>query len=291
MARVDSVLSMSVSIGSHELPELRDAHEAENLGPYLRDVWSRRSYMRDVAVSELRHRQVTTVLGSLWHLLNPALTIGIYYLVFGVIVQTDRGVDNFLVFLTMGLFIFQFGQKSTIDGARSVVSNKGLIKAVRFPRVILPLTSTYTELLASLPTFAVAYVVALISGVDVTWRWLMLVPLLALMTVFNAGTAMIAGRLTTHFVDMTQILPFIFRLLLYVSGVIFSVDAYVDGNGFLNTLFTLNPYYCFISLGRWTLLAGNLQTDLLISAIVWSIVIFVGGFAWFRAAEGTYARD
>ncbi len=80
----------------------------------------------------------------------------------------------------------------------------------------------------------------------------MLVPLLALMTVFNAGTAMIAGRLTTHFVDTTQILPFMFRLLLYVSGVIFSVDAYVDDNGFLNTLFTLNPYYCFISLGRWT---------------------------------------
>lgn len=283
--------SMSVSIGSQGLPELRDAHEAAKLGPYLRDVWSRRSYVKHVAMNELRHRQVTNVLGSLWHLLNPALTIGVYYLVFGVIIKTDRGVDNFLVFLTVGLFVFQFGQKSTIDGARSVVANKGLIKAVRFPRVILPLTSTYTEMLASLPTFAVAYVVALISGVQPTWRWVMLLPLLALMSVFNAGTAMIAGRLTTHFADTTQILPFVFRLLLYVSGVIFSVDAYVEDNDLLNTLFTLNPYYCFISLARWSVLAGNLQTDLLVSAVVWSIVIFVAGFAWFRAAEEAYARD
>jgi teichoic acid transport system permease protein len=282
---------MSVSIGSNKLPQLRDAHEAAKLGPYLRDVWSRRGYIRQVALSELRNRQVTNVLGNLWHLLNPALTIGVYYVVFGLILKTDRGVENFVAFLTIGLFVFQFGQKSTIDGARSVVSNKGLIKAVRFPRVILPITSTYTEALASLPTFGVAYVVAILSGVDITWRWLMLVPLLAMMTVFNSGTAMVAARLTTHFHDTIQILPFIFRLLLYVSGVIFSVDAYVADSTLLNTLFTLNPYYCFISLARWSILAGNLQTDLLVSAIGWTIVIFVAGFAWFRSAEEAYARD
>ncbi len=289
--QVDSVVSMSVSIGSRELPELRDAHEAARLGPYLRDVWSRRSYIHHVAVNELRHRQVTNVLGSLWHLLNPALTIGVYFLVFGVIIKTDRGIDNFLLFLTIGLFVFQFGQKSTIDGARSVVANRGLIKAVRFPRVILPITSTVTEAIASIPTFAVAYVVAVGSGVGITWRWLMLLPLLVLMTVFNAGTAMIAARLTTHFADTTQILPFVFRLLLYVSGVIFSVDAYVADNSLAKTLFTLNPYYCFITLARWCIMAGNLNTDLLVSATVWSVVIFVAGFAWFRAAEEAYARD
>lgn len=282
---------MSVSIGSRELPELRDAHEAAKLGPYLRDVWSRRSYVKHVAVNELRSRQATNVLGSLWHLLNPVLTIGVYYLVFGLIIKSDRGVDNFLLFLTIGLFVFQLGQKSTTDGARSVIANKGLIKAVQFPRVILPLTSTYTEVLAAIPTFAVAYVVALASGVDPTWRWFMLPPLLALMTVFNAGTAMIAARLTTHFADTTQILPFIFRLLLYVSGVIFSVDAYVDGNSVLNTLFTLNPYYCFLSLARWSIMAGNLQTDLLLSAVVMSVAFFVAGFTWFRSAEEMYARD
>ncbi|MDC3331885.1 ABC transporter permease [Ilumatobacter sp.] len=282
---------MSVSTGSRELPELRDAHEAAKLGPYLRDVWSRWSYVKHVAINELRSRQATSVLGSLWHLLNPVLTIGVYYLVFGLIIKSDRGVDNFLLFLTIGLFVFQLGQKSTTDGARSVIANKGLIKAVQFPRVILPLTSTYTEVLAAIPTFAVAYVVALASGVGPTWRWLMLPPLLALMTVFNAGTAMIAARLTTHFADTTQILPFVFRLLLYVSGVIFSVDAYVDDSAVLNTLFTLNPYYCFITLARWSIMAGNLQTDLLVSAVVMSVVFFVAGFAWFRSAEEMYARD
>ncbi|MGA9276986.1 ABC transporter permease [Ilumatobacter sp.] len=282
---------MSVSIGSRGLPELRDAHEAEKLGPYLRDVRSRWSYIRHVAMNELRSRQATNVLGGLWHLLNPALSIAVYFLVFGVILQTDRGVDDFLAFLTIGLFIFQYGQKCTIDGARSVVSNRGLIKAVRFPRVILPLTSTATEALAAIPTFLVAYAVALVSGITPSWRWLMLPFILVLMTMFNAGSAMVAGRLTTHFADTTQLLPFAFRLLLYLSGVIFSVDAYVDSNPLLNTLFTLNPYYCFITLARWSIMSGNLQTDLLVSAIVWSVALLVIGFLWFRAAEETYARD
>jgi len=291
MRGIDSLKLMFVSIGGRRLPELRNAHETEKLGPYLRDVWSRRSYIKNVATNELRSRQANTVLGSLWHLLNPALTIGVYYIVFGLILKSDRGVENFLLFLTIGLFVFQLGQKCTIDGARSVVTNKGLIKSVQFPRVILPFTSTFTEVLAAIPTFAVAYIVALASGVGPTWRWLMLPPLLALMTVFNAGTAMIAARLTTHFADTTQILPFMFRLLLYLSGVIFSVDAYVDSNAALNTLFTLNPYYCFISLARWSIMAGNLQTDLLLSAVVMSIVTFAAGFAWFRSAEEIYARD
>lgn len=282
---------MSAPVVAREVAELRDAHESAKLIPYLRELWGRRSYIRHVAMNELRQRQITNVLGSFWHLLNPALSIAVYFLIFGVIIESDRGVDNFLLFITIGLFVFQFGQKSTIDGSRSIVNNKGLIKAVRFPRALLPISSTVTEALASIPTFVVAYLVALGSGTDITWRWLMLPPLLLLMTLFNIGTAMVAGRLTTHFADTTQILPFVFRLALYMSGVIFSVDAYVEDKPLANTLFTLNPYYCFISLARWSIMAGNLQTDLLLSAILWTFVSLIGGFLWFRAAEEHYARD
>lgn len=282
---------MSAPVLAHGTAELRDAHESAKLIPYLRELWQRRSYIRHVAVNELRSRQVTNVLGNLWHLLNPALTIGVYFLIFGVIIKSDRGVDNFLLFLTIGLFVFQFGQKSTIDGSRSIINNKGLIKAVRFPRALLPISSTVTEALASIPTFVVAYVVALATGTDITWRWIMLPPLLFLMMLFNMGTAMVAARLTTHFADTTQILPFVFRLALYVSGVIFSVDAYVEDNALANTLFTLNPYYCFITLARWSIMAGDLQTDLLLSASIWTAVSLVGGFLWFRASEERYARD
>ena len=270
---------------------MRDAHEAERIRPYLRDLWSRRSYIWYVATNELKNRQVTTVLGNLWHLLNPALTIGVYYLIFGLLLKTTRGVDNFNLFITIGLFLFQYTQKATIDGASSIVNNSGLIKAIRFPRALLPVTSTVTETLSLTTAVGVTYFVAIVTGEHLAWRWLLLPAVLAVMFVFNLGAAMLAARLTTHFRDTTQILPFIFRLLLYASGVIFSVDAYTTDNPALRWLFAFNPLYCYVTVGRWCLMGGGLDGVLVVSSLVWSVVMLVVGFLWFRAAEERYARD
>jgi teichoic acid transport system permease protein len=273
------------------VPELRDAHESERLGPYLREVIDRRGYIWFVAKQELRIRQALNVLGNLWNLLNPILTITVYYLIFGLLLNTTRGVDNFLLFLTIGLFIFQFTQKSTTEGAKSIVGNKGLLKGVSFPRVILPVTSTVTELLASLSPFALMLVLALVTGQSPLWSWLVLPVIIGVQFTFNLGAAMVAARMTTQFRDTTQILPFFFRLLLYASGVIYSVDAYVDDSPAVKVLFTLNPMYCFLTAVRWSVMGTALDITLMVSGVVWSILLCVGGFFWFRAAEASYARD
>ena len=102
---------------------------------------------------------------------------------------------------------------------------------------------------------------------------------------------MIAARLTTHFRDTTQILPFFFRLLLYTSGVIFNVDSYAEGNKTIEWLFTLNPMYCFITVGRWTVMGTPVKMQYVASMLIWTAAILVVGFTWFRAGEERYARD
>jgi teichoic acid transport system permease protein len=274
------------------VPELEDAHRSSRVVPYIKEIWARRNYIWYVAVQELRSRQVTNVLGNMWHLLNPLLSIAVYYVIFGLLLQVDRGVDNFLLFLTVGLFVFQYTQKATIDGAKSIITNGGLIKAIRFPRAILPITSTITELLASLSTFAMMYVILLVGGESPRPSWLLFPVVIAVQTAFNLGSAMVAARMTTHFRDMTQILPFVFRLLLYGSGVIYSVDAYVDDSSWvIKALFVLNPMYCYLTTARWTIFGGELDPAVVVSGTVWAIALLIGGFLWFRAAEDRYARD
>ncbi len=268
---------------------LADVHDAARLRPYLADLWSRRAYISYVSASELRSRQVNTVLGNLWHLLNPILTIAVYFLIFGLLLDTTRGVDNYLLFLTTGVFIFAATQKATIAGAKSIVGNAGLIKSIKFPRALLPVTSTLTETLASLPTFALLFVVAFLTGEPPHWQWLMFPAVVLLQVLFNLGTAFVAARATTHFRDTTQILPFVFRLLLYASGVIFSAEAYADSEWWF--LFVLNPMYCFVELGRWSVLGDPTPGSVLASAVIWTAVTLVIGFLWFRAAEERYARD
>ncbi len=271
-------------------PALRDAHAAMRLGPYLGDLWERRSYVWYESVSELRNRKITTVLGNLWHLLNPALNIFIYFMIFGLLLKTDRGVDNFILFLASGLFIYQLTQKTTTDGARSIVSNTGLLRAIKFPRALLPITGAVTEMIGALSTFLVLFAIAFITGEPPSFRWLLLFPMLLVQFIFNVGASLVAARLTTHFVDVIQILPFVFRLLFYGSGVIFNVNSYVEADSNIRFLFLFNPMYCFITFGRWCMFGGHMDVVIVPIALGWALVLLVGGFLWFRAAEERYAR-
>ena len=269
--------------------DLVDVHAATSSRRYVAELWERRGYVWYVAHSALRQRQAGTVFGNFWHLLNPALSIAVYYLIFGKILGTDRGVNNFLVFLAVGLFVFQFTQRSVTQGAQSIIMNRGLVRAIRFPRALLPISVTLTETIATMPTFAVAYAVALLLGEPIRWTWA-LFPLIGLwQACFNLGAAMIAARITTHFRDTQQFLPFFFRLLLYGSGVIFSVEEFVGDRG-LELLFVANPMYGFISIARWAIMGTSVAPDVVIATAAWTIVLFVGGFFWFKAAEGEYHR-
>jgi teichoic acid transport system permease protein len=268
---------------------LRDVHIPSGLRPYLAAMWSRRSYILFVSRSTLREKQMNSVLGNLWHLLNPILQIGVYFLIFGVVLEVDRGVDNFITFLTIGTLTFTFCQRSTLSAAGSVVKNLGLIRAVNFPRAILPVTSTLTETLAMLPSILLIGFVAVTSGETPSPRWLLLIPTMAVLAVFNLGAAMYAARATSVVRDVQQILPFVFRILLYASGVLFNATEYADGS--YRWLFTLNPLYAFITIARWTILGGDVSSSLFASAGLWTIGITVTGFLWFRAGEASYGRS
>ena len=269
--------------------ELEDINASARVGQYIAGLWRRREYIGYVSASELRSQQINTVLGNLWHLLNPALSIAIYYVIFGLLLDTTRGVDNFILFITIGIFVFQYTQRATTQGATSITQNLGLLKAIRFPRALLPVTSTLTETMSSLPTYLIIYVVALLTGEAVRWQWVLLPLVVAFQLMFNLGAAMVAARATTHFRDMTQLLPFFFRLLLYASGVIFLASAYAQSH--YAWLFTVNPMYCFITISRWCVMGEALSGAVVASALIWTVALLLGGFLWFRAGEERYGRD
>ena len=269
---------------------LRDVHEAQRLWPYLTGLWARRSYIWFVARSELRNRQMTSILGNLWHLLNPLLTIAVFYLIFGVVLTgIDRGADNYILFLAVGVLVFGDTQRAAIAGGNSIVNNRGVIQAISFPRALLPISQTITETLAALPNVAVMFAFAILTGESPNLRWLLIFFVIAAQFVFNAGLAMIAARATAHFPDTTQILPFVFRILMYTSGVIFSVESFTDGESY-GWLFDINPLYAYVSVARWTIAGGDLLGVWLICAAISTIASIALGFSWFRAGEERYAR-
>lgn len=269
---------------------LRDARETDRLGKYVAGIWQRREYAWYVANSELKSRQINSLLGNLWHLLNPMLQIAVFYIFFGLVLEADRGVDNFVGYLTVGIFTYSFLQKSAMSGAKSLLKYRGLIQSITFPRALLPLTTTLTESLAVIPAYFVMLVVAVSTGEPITAMWLLLVPFYFVQVAMNAGVALIAARLAHHLPDVQQILPFVFRLGFYASGVLFNVNAYLDGSSWA-VLFKFNPAYCLIEVNRGIMLQGTaLDWELAAIACGWAVLFAVAGFVWFRLAEDSYGE-
>ena len=257
------------------------------LGIYLRELWLRRDFLIRVPLEDLRAQNAHTLLGGIWLVLNPLLQVGVYFLVFGVIMPIDRGVDQYLVFLTIGVFVFFYSQRVVSEAARSVVVNLGLIRTLRFPRAALPVSATVGQAMAFLPALAVMAVVIVAHGIWPHPRWLLIPGLLVLQTAFSLGAGFVAARYNHTYRDLENLLPFVFRLAFYVSGVLYSVDHYIDST-IGRAVFLANPFYCFVTVWRWVMAGTPAAGEVWAATGIWSTITLVVGFAIFRARETTY---
>lgn len=294
--------SASPPTGQSEAASLAERHRLRrmgarlSLGAYLTELWGRRDFLITIPLSDLRAQNQNTVLGSTWHVLNPLLLAGVYYLVFGVILGARRGIANYPAFLVTGIMTFHFTQKCIMSGARTVVSNIRLIQSLSFPRALLPVSSTITETLAHGPSLvALMVLVVITTGSWPTASWLWLVPIAGLQALLGLGLAFITSRLTFHFRDTAQFLPYVLRIWMYLSGVFFAAD-FVPA-GWPRLLFSINPMFLFITLNRSALIPPDPDAvepwttpEMWAMATVWTLVALVVGFFFFRAREMEYGN-
>lgn len=266
------------------------------LGEYLGQVWRRREFAIENAVGELRSEHMDTALGNLWHLLNPILLIVVYYVVFDLILDATRGVTNFIGFLSVGIFAYQWATKAITGGARSIIGNEGLIRSLQFPRALLPASAVIKETVAFLPGIVVMLFVVLATGEGISTSYALVVPVFALQFLFCQGAALLTARASHSFRDTLNVLPFLFRLAFYGSGILYAVDARFHGafeQTWVQVVFLVNPFYCIVSLWRDALMTTQVTSHLAwmwLSLTVWSIGLFITGVLVFRAGEWEYGR-
>lgn len=274
------------------MEQLHSINEDLSTREYLRAMWHRRDFTIEVPLEQVRSAHKTTLLGSLWHLANPLLTIAVYYLVFGTLLSSGRP-ENFLVWLTIGVFAFRLSQSTVANGANAISSNLGLIRSIRFPRALLPISVVIAELLTFGMTLVVLAAVVILSGGGISQRWLFLPIVVALHTGINLGAAFVAARLNDNFRDVQQLIPFIFRLLQYASGVMIPIERLIpsDGSGsWINALVSWNPLLRIIELYRWVFLGTPVDAAHFVQITVMAVLLLWFGFRYFRAVEWRYGR-
>lgn len=258
---------------------------------YLAETWSRRQFIVTLARYRLRSRTEANRLGVVWIVLKPLLNAIVYGAIFGIL-QGGRRPADYAAYVVVGVFFFHFFSGSMSNGAKSITGNRSLVQSLSFPRLTLPLATVIQELLSFLATLVVMLPIVVFFGHMPDWDWLLLIPLVFLFTLLNAGIALICARLTVHVRDLTQILPFFTRLLFYTSGVLFNVNAILGDHPVVTAIYDYYPVYQVLQLARHILTdTAAYQVHYWFFLALTSIVTFIVGLLFFWAAEERYGRD
>ncbi|GGC10745.1 ABC transporter permease [Cellulomonas carbonis] len=273
-----------------KLDLLQPVYRRPALDEYLAQLWDRRHFIRADARGRVVSGSRGMVLGMAWLVLRPLLDGAAYYVIFGMILGTDRGIENFVGYLLIGVFLFAFTSRSLNQGASALVAGKNLVKAFTFPRASLPIAVVVRETLTTVPVIGVlvALILLLPPQEGITWRWALFPVILLMQTAFNFGIALWAARIVARVPDLNQVLSIGTRFWLYGSGVFFSIDQFVSHEGWASLL-KLNPMYVVLDMSRDVLLyAETPDAGSWAVLTVWTVVAAVGGLVYFWRGEERY---
>ncbi|MFD9005220.1 ABC transporter permease [Streptomyces sp. NPDC059582] len=268
-----------------------------SLPAYIRQLWARRHFITAFATAKLTAQYSQAKLGQLWQVMNPLLNAAVYYFIFGMLLGTSHGVPDFVPFLVTGVFVWTFTQSSIMAGTRAISGNIGLVRALHFPRAALPISFCLQQLQQLLFSMIALIVILLCFGVPVSMSWLLVLPALLLQFTFNTGVSMVMARMGAETPDIAQLMPFVLRTWMYVSGVMWSIDkvlSHDDLPHWAMTALQCNPAAVYIDLMRFALIdsfhASQLPPHVWLVATGWALLAGVGGFIYFWKAEETYGR-
>ncbi|MEE2568494.1 ABC transporter permease [Pseudarthrobacter sp. J64] len=260
---------------------------------YLVALWDYRHFIFYDAQARVQTGNEQDRLGRLWLVLGPLLNGLMFYVIMGVLLKAGAGIENFVAFLIIGVFLFQMSTRSITNSSRVITGNKNVIHAFQFPRASLVLASNVRELLANIPVIITMLILVIIlpEAEEISWRWFLLLPILAFQFLFNLGLGLILARVVSVFNDASQIISYAMRLWMYGSCMFFSIDRFNE-YPVIKNIMEFNPLYNVLHLARECLLYGGVGDWRAWSILaLWALGTLAVGMVFFWKGEETYGRE
>jgi lipopolysaccharide transport system permease protein len=256
---------------------------------YWRDLWRYRELFLVLAWRDVSVRYKQTVIGVLWALLQPLLTMAIFTVVFGRLAKLPtEGNAPYPLLVFAGMLPWYLFANAMSGAANSLVSNANLLSKVYFPRLIVPAAAVVVSLIDFLISFVILAALMLWYQYVPGWQILLLPAFIVMAFLASLGPGLWITSLNVKYRDFRYIIPFIVQFGLYVSPVGFS-SSMVPAEWRL--LYSLNPVVGVIDGFRWAVLGG--QSPLYLPGFLLSWVV-IGFFLWlglrqFRRMEKSFA--
>ena len=252
------------------------------LGPVktkLNELYEYRNMVRAQVIRTLFGRYKNSVLGFAWNFIMPLVYMALSYVIFSEIRQNS--MDNFIVFLSSGIFIYSFILSGITGGAGVFTSNSGMIKKMYFPKEVLVISNLISGLIVALIGYVVVILTALVTGHGLSP---LAIPVLLLMlllgSVFFIGCSLLLGSLTVYVRDVQYALSAI-SMAFFVCTPIRSMMS--DAEGMLATIYELNPLTYFIEpVHQMFYLKQTPDLYYITLAALIAIAVFIVGYAVFK---------
>jgi lipopolysaccharide transport system permease protein len=247
---------------------------------YWLDLWRYRELFRVLAWRDLSVRYKQTVIGVLWALIRPLLTMLVFTVIFGRIANLPTvGNAPYALMVFAGILPWTFFSSGLSEASNSLISNERLISKVYFPRVIIPIATIVVAFADFLISFCILLVLMVWYRFSPDWR-IFILPIFTLMTFLaSVGPALWIASLNVKYRDFRYVIPFIVQFGLYVSPVGFSSSVIPDR---WRLLYSANPMVGVIDGFRWCILRG--QSELYAPSLLVSIAV-IAFFLWFGIRE------
>jgi ABC-2 type transport system permease protein len=213
----------------------RHRHAPSAFGNDLRRFWN---LTLTLATTDFKLKYFGSVLGYFWSLARPLLFFGVLYVVFTQVVRIGGDVPFYPVYLLTSIVWWTFFIETTNGCVQCLLAREGLLRKMRFPRLVIPLSVALTALFNLGMNMIAVLGFALVSGVELRWTWLELIPLILLLATLALGIGMLLSVLYVRFRDIQPIWEVASQILFYGSPILYTAGEYKD---FEHQIVTLNP--------------------------------------------------
>lgn len=252
------------------------------------ELWQFRELLYIFVWRDIKVRYKQTVLGIVWAVFQPLVTMVIFTVFFGQLAKVPSDNVPYPIFVYTGLLFWNYFSSALTNATNCLVDNENIIKKVYFPRLILPVSTSVTPIIDFL------FALFILFGLMIYYRYMpsfygiIVIPILLLVSLIAAsGLGIFLSSVNVKYRDVRYVLPFFLQLLIFVTPVIYPVTILPEA---LRWILYLNPMTGVITIARAVIIhSGVVNWELVGISVLSSLVLLLLGIVYFRKTERFFA--
>lgn len=244
--------------------------------------------IRSLIHRDLRGRYKGSVLGFLWTFINPLLQLGVYTIVFSMILI--RGIEQYWLFLFVALIPWIFFSSSLLNSSTCIINNKNLVTKIYFPREVLPIAIVSSCFVNMLYSFIVLLMLVMLFAEKINFlAWLFLPIIMLSEYILALGISFALAAITVYIRDIEHIVRILIMSWQFLTPIMYSIDMVPDK---LIKYYELNPMLSITCMYRDILYYAKMpDINMIVASYFISLLFLLIGFIVFSKLKVRFAEE